>query len=167
MVISWRTLEPGWNAAERVLASQGRWLVGFSRRFGANGGLECCVSDQTHFRSSVWTGHYSLWRDRQYGKLHRHARRSSNGRVLERDVQAEKRRRALRLSEQAGERILAGPFPRREHGNGKGPCRSYSEQVTSGKGSAGSAPHREGHIRYVRIGPQTTRPPKGGLSSIR
>ena len=26
---------------------------------------------------------------------------------------------------------------------------------------------REGHIRCLRIGPQTTRPPKGGLSSIR
>jgi hypothetical protein len=27
--------------------------------------------------------------------------------------------------------------------------------------------YREGHIRCLRIGPQTTRPPKGGLSLIR
>src|SRR3954447_25482783 len=141
MVVSWRRLQPGRNAAERVLASQGAWLAGFCRRRGADDGPGGGLSDQAHVRPSVRARHHPLRRHRQYGKFYRHARRSPNGRILAGKVQTGSRRRTLRLSEKAGERLLAGPLPRRQRGHGKG----------SG---------HQGQVMFGRIGPKTTKATK-------
>ena len=80
----------------------------------ANGGARHRIPDQALVRPSLWTRHHSLRRNRQRGELHRPRHRAAIGRSIGGDVQADARRRTLRLSQQASQRILAGPLQRRE-----------------------------------------------------